>query len=172
MLFLPVKNIEFKARCWDLQDIRGRLAKKGVALERRMRQVDTYFNVAEGRLKLREIDGGESQLVQYFRPDESAARQSDYMVVPVEQPEALKQALTRALGVSVVVEKVRELYLLEHTRVHLDAVKGLGTFVELETVIREQSVEAARGECKRIQKELEINADDLLSGSYADLLRS
>lgn len=181
MLNLPVKNIEFKARCWDQQEIRGRLAEKGVALDRRMRQVDTYFKVAEGRLKLREIDpgtnraadgGGEAQLVQYFRPDESAARQSDYIVVPVEQPEALKQALTRALGVSVVVDKVRELYLWEHTRVHLDAVKGLGTFVELETVIREQSVEAARGECERIQNALEIKADDMLSVSYADLLRS
>jgi predicted adenylyl cyclase CyaB len=172
MLNLHVKNIEFKARCWDLQEIRGRLAEEGIALDRRMRQVDTYFNVSEGRLKLREIDLGESQLVQYFRPDESAARQSDYIVVPVERPEELKQALTRALGVSVVVEKVRELYLWEHTRVHLDAVKGLGTFLELETVIREQTVESARGECQRIQKALKINPDDLLSGSYADLLRS
>lgn len=181
MLNLPVKNIEFKARCWDQQEIRGRLAEEGVALERRMRQVDTYFKVAEGRLKLREIDpgtnraadgGGEAQLVQYFRPDESAARQSDYIVVPVEQPEALKQALTRAMGVSVVVDKVRELYLWDHTRVHLDAVKGLGTFVELETVIRGQSAENARAECERIRKTLGIDTDDILSVSYADLVRA
>jgi adenylate cyclase class 2 len=172
MLNLPVKNIEFKARCWDLQALRDRLKKAGVVLSRRMRQVDTYFHAPSGRLKLREIDGGESQLVQYFRPDESAARQSDYVVVPISQPEALKQALTRALGVSVVVDKVRELFLWDHTRVHLDAVKGLGTFVELETVIEKQTVEAARTECERIRTALQINADDLLSVSYADLLIS
>ena len=97
-----------------------------------------------------------------------AAVQADAQITRLD----IEQALTRALGVSVVVDKVRELYLWEHTRVHLDAVKGLGTFVELETVIREQSVEVARGECESIQKALEINADDLLSVSYADLLRS
>jgi predicted adenylyl cyclase CyaB len=167
-----VKNIEFKARCWDLQAIRDRLAQQGVGLERRMRQVDTYFNVAEGRLKLREIEGGEAQLVQYFRADQSAARQSDYVVVLVERPGELKQALGRALGVRVVVEKVRELYLWEHTRVHLDAVKGLGTFLELETVIRGQSFEDARGECERIRGALDIKSEDLLSVSYADLLGS
>lgn len=172
MLNLPVKNIEFKARCWDLQALRDRLKKAGVAPSRRMRQVDTYFRVPGGRLKLREIEAGESQLVQYFRPDENAARQSDYIVVPVDRPEPLKQALTRALGVSVVVDKVRELFLWEHTRVHLDAVKGLGTFVELETVIEKQTAEAARAECERIQKALQISADDLLSVSYADLLIS
>jgi adenylate cyclase class 2 len=170
MLNLVVNNIEFKARCWDLQAIRDRLAQRGVGLERRMRQVDTYFKVPSGRLKLREIQGGEAQLVQYFRADESAARQSDYVVVPVERPEELKGALGRALGVRVVVDKVRELYLWEHTRVHLDAVKGLGTFLELETVIRGQSVEEARGECERIQKALGIDAENILSGSYADLL--
>ena len=113
MLNLPVKNIEFKARCPDLQAVRDRLRKLGVSLDRRMRQVDTYFNVPTGRLKLREIDPGtnraadgdvEAQLVQYDRPDEQAARACEYIVVAVKDAGGLKQALTLALGVRVVVD--------------------------------------------------------------------
>jgi len=61
---LPVKNVEFKARCPDLQAVRERLEGLGVPLDRRMRQVDTYFNVSSGRLKLREIDSGEAHTAQ------------------------------------------------------------------------------------------------------------
>jgi adenylate cyclase class 2 len=165
-----VKNIEFKARCEDLRAVRDRLEELGVPLARRMRQVDTYFKVSSGRLKLREIDNDEAQLVQYDRPDESAARACEYTVVPVKDAAGLKKALSLALGVRVVVDKVRELYLWDHTRVHLDTVEELGTFIELETVVADQTLEDAREECERIKAALMIKDADVLSGSYADLL--
>ena len=163
-----MKNIEFKARCADLQAVRNSLKELGVPLARRVRQVDTYFKVPSGRLKLREIDSGEAQLVQYDRPDESAARACEYTVVPVKDAAGLKQALSLALGVRVVVDKVRELYLWDHTRVHLDTVEDLGTFLELETVVTDQTLEDARSECQRIKEALMIRAEDILPGSYAD----
>ena len=43
-----MKNIEFKARCPNLQAVRDRLGELGVPPARHMRQVDTYFNVPEG----------------------------------------------------------------------------------------------------------------------------
>jgi predicted adenylyl cyclase CyaB len=172
MLNLPVKNIEFKARCADLQAVRERLEELGVPLDRRMRQVDTYFEVSSGRLKLREIGDGEAQLVQYHRPDESAVRACEYTVVPVKDAAGLKRALSLALGVRVVVDKVRELYLWDHTRVHLDTVEELGTFLELETVVTDQTLENARAECERIKDALMIRDEDILSGSYADLMQS
>lgn len=167
-----MKNIEFKAYCPDLQAVRERLEEMGVPLDRRMRQVDTYFEVLSGRLKLREIDGGEAQLVQYDRPDESAVRACEYTVVPVKDAAGLKQALGLALGVRVVVDKVRELYLWDHTRVHLDTVEGLGTFLELETVVTDQTLEDARAECERMKETLVIRDEDILSGSYADLMQA
>jgi len=169
---LPVKNIEFKARCPDLQAVRERLKELGVPLARHMRQLDTYFKVASGRLKLREIGDDEAQLVQYDRPDESVARACEYTVVPVKDAAGLKRALSLALGVRVVVDKVRELYLWDHTRVHLDTVEELGTFLELETVVTEQTLEDARAECERIRDSLMIKAEDILSVSYADLIQS
>src|SRR6476620_6549465 len=140
-------NIEIKARCVDPEAVRSRLAARSVSLSRRMRQVDTYFHIPRGRLKLRETDAAETQLIQYDRPDHAAAHASDYVVAPIGEPGPLKQALTLALGVRIVVEKTRDLYLWSHTRVHLDEVTGLGCFLELETVVTEKTVEQAEEEC-------------------------
>jgi predicted adenylyl cyclase CyaB len=163
-------NIEIKARCADPVAVRRRLADRGVTMTQRMRQVDTYFQAPRGRLKLREIDGQEAQLIQYDRPDQTAAHASEYVVAPLVEPGLVRQALTRALGVRRVVEKTRELYLWEHTRVHLDEVAGLGGFLELETVITDQSREEAERECREVQKALGIRPVELVAGSYVDLL--
>jgi hypothetical protein len=42
---------------------------------------------------------------------------------------------TKTLGVTGVVKKTRTLYLIGQTRVHIDEVEGLGTFVELEVML-------------------------------------
>jgi predicted adenylyl cyclase CyaB len=170
-----MKNIEFKARCDDLDLIRRLLADKNIELDYRMHQIDTYFNVSlgrdRGRLKLREIVGERCELIQYQRSDLAQARESDYLVVPVENVDLIKEALQRSLGVWVIVDKVRELYLWEHTRVHLDQVKGLGYFIELETVISDQGKEDAQEECERIRQALAISTENLMALSYSDMVQ-
>jgi predicted adenylyl cyclase CyaB len=165
-----MKNIEIKARCPVLDTVRGQLAERGLMPVERMRQLDTYYAVPHGRLKLREVDGKPAELIQYNRPDAVAARPSDYVIAPVVEPSALKDALTRALGIRGIVEKQRELYLWGQTRIHLDEVAGLGSFLELETVIAGQTQAAAEQECRAVQAALGIREEDLVSGSYADLL--
>jgi predicted adenylyl cyclase CyaB len=135
-----------------------------------MHQIDTYFVVPHGRLKLREIEGERAELIHYYRPDTLVAHPSDYVIARVSDPGSLKDALSRALGLRVVVEKRRELYLWGHTRIHLDEVTGLGSFLELETVIADQTREEAERECREVQAALGIREEDLVSGSYADLL--
>ena len=64
---LNMENIEIKARYPDL-DRGKKLAKAaGASYEGVLRQVDTYFIVANGRLKLREINGERSELIYYER---------------------------------------------------------------------------------------------------------
>jgi len=128
--------------------------------------------VPHGRLKLREIDGATAELIQYARPDEPTARASDYVLALVTDPDRLRDALARALGVRAVVAKRRALYLWRHTRIHLDDVDGLGAFLELETVITDQSEAEARAEIAEAAAALGIRDEDRLAGSYVDLVEA
>jgi predicted adenylyl cyclase CyaB len=70
------------------------------------------------------------------------------------------------------VVKRRRLYLVDRTRVHLDRVEGLGTFVELEVVLRdEESVEEGMAVARQLLEQLGIANDQLLTGAYLDLLQ-
>jgi predicted adenylyl cyclase CyaB len=167
-----VRNIEIKARCLNLASARERAAALGAQPAGLLVQRDTYFHVPHGRLKLREINGETAELIQYSRPDATEARASDYLVVPVADPTLLREALARALGIRAVVAKRRELYLWRHSRIHLDDVEGLGSFLELETVLTEQSEADAREEIAAAVAALGIRDEDRVALSYVDLIES
>ena len=171
------RNLELKVRCVaaELEGIRARLLAAGVTPVR-MRQIDTYFAVPRGRLKLREIAGpGEeraAELIGYTRLDLAAARWSAYDLVPVAPGDvpALKRALTSTVGVRVVVVKERDVGVIRRTRVHLDEVKGLGCFVELETVVAPgDKDETASDELSELAALLGLDGLETVAGSYADL---
>ena len=141
-------------------------------------QVDTYFAVIRGRLKLREFRAGSNpaevmrgELIAYQRSDEAGSRWSGYEVVPVAGADV--QAMLRALSMTheelVTVDKQRLVVVTGHTRVHLDRVKGLGTYAELETVIAGQSDEAAAREHQEVITALGFAGLDVVAGSYSDL---
>src|SRR5205814_5422120 len=135
-------------------------------------QIDTYFHAPHGRLKLREINGRERcELIAYSRPNNTAARASDYLVVPVPHPAALKAALSSALGIRGEVRKRRELLLWHNVRIHLDDVASLGTFVEFEAVISSADDEAAsRSRLQTLYEAVRIREAHLIAESYSDLL--
>ena len=68
------------------------------------------------------------------------------------------------------VRKRRELWILDATRIHLDEVEGLGTFVELETVSEGAPGADERHEHDRVWTALGLDARDTVAGSYIDLL--
>jgi predicted adenylyl cyclase CyaB len=167
-----VRNIEIKARCPDLATARERAVALGARRVGLLAQRDTYFHVPHGRLKLREIDGDAAELIQYARPDATEARASEYILVPIATPDLLRDALARGLGIRAVVAKRRELYLWRSTRIHLDEVDGLGSFLELETVITEQSETEAREEIAAAAAALGIRDEDRISHSYIDMIET
>jgi len=174
----PCSNVETKARCADQADLARRAAAMGARYEGRLTQVDTYFLASTGRLKLRELvhrrpDGGshaEAELIAYERPDKTGPRVSRYERTPVTDPAALKRRFEREHGIRGVVRKQRELWLAGATRIHLDAVEGLGCFVELETVAAGAPGERERAEHDRIARALAIDRSQTIEGSYVDLL--
>ena len=116
-------------------------------------------------------------LVAYARADTTDSRLSDYLLYPVADAPTLREALSRTLGVRVVVEKRRVLYRYGRTRIHLDSVADLGAFVELETVLADDADDADDGvtegaavEHRQVIELLELDRLPPVAVSYSDLL--
>jgi predicted adenylyl cyclase CyaB len=165
-----MRNLELKFRCADLGAIRTRAAGLGAEDRGRLMQRDTFFPAGLGRLKLRDFGDGAGELIAYRRPDSTVARGSDYLLTNLTDPDALRRVLSFGLGEAGVVSKRRQLYLWRHTRIHLDEVEGLGDFVELETVIVEQTEDAAHEELRHVVDALGLRDEDRIARAYVDLL--
>ena len=165
------RNVEIKARVGDLASAEDRARAIATSGPQDIRQDDTFFACARGRLKLRDFGDGTGQLIHYFRADEAGPKVSDYVISATRDPATLRDGLARALGVVGRVRKRRRLYLLDRTRIHLDEVDGLGAFVELEVVLRDgEAAEAGRAEAARIMVLLGIDESQLVEGAYIDRL--
>ena len=164
-------NVEIKARCLRQDEIRRLLVERNANYRGEDHQIDTYFGVQRGRLKLRE-GNIEKNLIFYEREDYAGAKQSKVVLYPYDGNPALKELLTKAHGVKVVVDKKREIYFIENVKFHLDDVVGLGKFVEIEAIDREGTIGKARldEQCAHYMKLFNITENDLLSCSYSDLL--
>ena len=171
MLQSMPSNIEIKARLRDVARTQQLAATISDTPVERIEQHDTFYHAVHGRLKLRKFTPQDGVLIQYHRPDTAGTKQSTYFLAPTQDPEALHEVLAAALGVRQVVVKTRLLYMKGQTRIHLDMVEGLGSFLELEVVLREgQSPEEGHANARELMTALEIPDADLLEGAYADLL--
>jgi homotetrameric cytidine deaminase len=165
------RNIEIKARDADPARTLELALRLGATDKGVISQRDTYFARARGRLKLREQEPGEDELIEYRRADEAGARTSSYRRVPVGAAAELREALDAALGTLVVVAKRRRLLLLDNVRIHLDEVEGLGSFMELEAVAAPDSdLAAEHDQVVRLRGQLEVGDEALVGDSYSDLL--
>ncbi|MEL7499806.1 MAG: class IV adenylate cyclase [Planctomycetota bacterium] len=173
------QNIEIKARLtqeqFDLIDEKGRELTE--SWPEVLRQKDTFFESKSGRLKLREFfdqDGNPTsiaELIHYHRPDQDGPKLSKYSRIEIEQASELREALAGANGVISVVEKCRQLYLLEQTRVHLDDVKSLGLFLELEVVLEQgQTTDDGTQIARHWMEEFGVTDEMLVDRAYIDLL--
>ena len=165
--------VELKARVDNLNIIRKKLTNLGAQYIQTCRQIDLYFEVPKGWLKLREVEGESvTKLIYYEREKVAGPKRSDVYIVKVEKAEFLKVLLKKILQTRIVVDKVREIYQLEGTQIHLDAVKKLGTFVEFE---RETSADrdVSLRDLKILEElkgKLGISSDNLERASYSDII--
>jgi adenylate cyclase class IV len=110
-------------------------------------------------------------LIFNSRADVAGTKQSDYEIAPVTDAAKLKSELEQVLSESVAVEKTRLVSLSGRTRVHLDAVKGLVSFLELEVVLQEgQSPAEGHAIARDVMQRLGIQEADLIAAAYADML--
>jgi homotetrameric cytidine deaminase len=165
------RNIEVKARDADPGRTLELALAHGAEDRGEISQRDTYFARARGRLKLREQEPGETELIQYRRDDADEPRTSHYRRVAAGAAGGLREALDEAYGTLVVVEKRRRLLVWEEVRIHLDEVEGLGQFVELEAVAPADSdLTGEHEKVARLRQELRIEDGALVAAGYSDLL--
>ena len=131
------RNIEIKARVRDPEGLRARVKAVADRGPVEIRQEDTFFALEHGRLKLRRFREDDGELIYYERPDIDGPKLCHYEISRTSEPEVLQQVLSAACGVRNVVRKTRDVYLIGRTRVHVDEVESLGSFVELEVVLGE-----------------------------------
>ena len=166
---MKLLNFEFKARLQDATPVRAALKRLRARFLGTDHQVDTYFRVPTGRLKIRQ-GRLENSLIFYQRTNSARARRSTVEMMLLPRRNSVRAILTAALGVLAVVEKRREIYFVGNVKIHIDRVRGLGTFVEVEAMTRTGDIKKVRAQAASFQKLFAIPDGDIVPQSYSDLL--
>lgn len=161
-------NLEIKVPVKSLSNLIKIVEREGGKKIYSSRQIDVYYKLENGRLKVRN-SSGEKSVIFYRRIEDGSERWSDFEVIPVTNPNDWIKFFDNFLERLVVVDKHRTLYHLKNTRIHFDRIKGLGNFVELETKVINGKVKA-RKEFLWIMSLLKLNPDNQILKSYSDLI--
>lgn len=168
---MNILNFEFKAHAKNLTALEEKLLQLNPKFVGKDHQIDTYFNVLTGRLKLRE-GNIETSLIHYERENLADAKSSKILLYQHAPDQTLKEILVKTLGVKVVVDKLRKIYFIENVKFHFDTLEGLGTFVEVEAIDKDGSIgiEKLQSQCRKYAEFLGIKDEDYISESYSDLI--
>ena len=165
-----MRNMEIKARYQRTRHADEILAQIGARFDKIETQTDTYFDVDNGRLKIRERDTGDPQLIQYFRKDEEGPRPSYYELVHLKNVDKVKETLDREHGIRVIVKKKREIWIWENVRIHFDIVEHHGDFIEFEAVLEDEKyLPVEQQKVEWLMKKFGIQRKDLIVHSYGDM---
>jgi predicted adenylyl cyclase CyaB len=165
------RNVEIKASVRSIADLHERVSRMARSAPTQIQQDDTFFKCDNGRLKLRSFSDGSGELIFYRRVGAEGPKTSFYEVVPMRAADSMRSALSLAYGQVGRVRKQRTVYMVGRTRVHIDQVEGLGTFMELEVVLAEGESEVLGvQEARELMAALGIPESALIDRPYVDLL--
>lgn len=167
-------NFEIKARTFAHDSIREFLNTHKAVFKGIDHQIDTYFPVKHGRLKIRE-GNIENCIVHYNRINESGPRRCEYSIIKFKPDDpvlrSFKDILISTMGILTVVDKKREIYFLDNAKFHLDTVMGIGKFFEIEVINTGEVDETVlQKQCEEYLKKLGIKSEQLVKESYSDIM--
>ncbi len=168
---MSVLNIEFKAKSNRIEELESLFLQHNPQFIGEDHQVDTYFHVPAGRLKLRE-GNIENALIHYERENTASAKASHVLLYQHTPDKSLKDILTKTLGIKAVVDKRRKIYFIGNVKFHFDTVDGLGTFVEVEAIDKDGSISAEKlqAQCHQYAAVFGITEKDYCPVSYSDMI--
>lgn len=168
-----MRNVELKAELKDIELARLIVARVGATRIGLLHQIDTYFNVPDCRLKKREaVMNGHPEPVEYIRyerANEVSSRISSFSIMSEHE---FEQHFGQAgLPARTIVEKTRELWMIDSLRIHLDDVRHLGRFFEIEALVTpRQNIARCHARVAHLRRQFEPALGELIAGSYCDLL--
>ncbi|XP_076235727.1 uncharacterized protein LOC143180081 [Calliopsis andreniformis] len=169
-----MRNIEIKAKVSDPKLLISKIKQLTDDTCTILKQHDTFFKVVEGRLKLRKFEDNSGELLFYKRSNTSGPKLSSYEKTVLSDENVcngIRNILAASNGCIGIVKKVRQLYMVGQTRVHVDEVEGLGNFMELEVVLTaDQDIETGEKIAQDLMSKLGIKDEDLIAEAYIDLL--
>src|ERR1700693_4130334 len=161
-----MKNLKAKSRLSNHAEAEARATAIGYTRRAVLHQRDTFFRVANGKLKLRE-ENGSAVLIYYHRDESGPLMLSNYEIVKIADPPRTLRILATAIVPIAVVEKVRSLLMRDNVRLHLDKVARLGDYGEIEAVIADgEEPERSRSAVNEILAALGVEKTDLIDVSY------
>ena len=168
---MNIKNFEFKAKIDEIEKYENKLLTLNPRFQGLDHQIDTYFNAKHGRLKLRE-GNIENALINYDRENISGSKESQIILYQHEPNVALKNILTRQLGVKIIVDKKRKIYFIDNVKFHFDIVENLGTFMEIEAMDNKEefTIEELKQQCDKYFNFFELTQNSIIDKSYSDLI--
>ena len=168
-----MKLIEIKARCSNPSKVRQLLLQQpNIQFIGVDAQMDTYFKIPSGRLKLRE-GNIENSLIYYDRENKKDAKKSDVTLYKPTEVVSLKAVLLAALPTLIVVKKKREIYFIDHIKFHIDTLTTLGSFIEIEVIdaTDAMNITKMKKQCQWYMELLDVQKEDLMENSYSDMLQ-
>lgn len=165
-----MKNLELKATYAN--EIALNLVKKlEITYSNILIQKDIYFNVNNGRLKLRSIDDKTFELIWYLRENKENSKYSNYEILEIIDYKKTIQILELSLGVKTIVDKTRNVFLWKDCRIHIDCVANLGEFIEFEIIMIPNRTRLEADQLMQILTDhFAITKNNLVKESYSDLL--
>lgn len=171
-------EIEIKVRVTDIGTIRDQILACGGALSETLAEHDTYYNaphrdfgVTDEALRLRQT--GVRSTITYKGPKNTilGSKIREELNLEISDPESFDRIVTSLGFVPVaVVRKQREYYQCEDFTISLDQVEGLGNFVEIELITKNNAEEAA-ARVDRMAKRMNVTGERI-TASYLELLLS
>ncbi len=165
--------VELKAQIQDRESVRKLLLNNGGEYIGHYHQVDAYFTVPRGRLKIRELGGlKKAHLIFYEREDVRGPKESRVWKAQVPNPTDMKELLSQVLPICAIVDKDREIYMCNGIQVHLDKVENLGEFLEFEKEVPEEpkAIQQGRVDLQTLLKKLDISVQTLQKKSYCEMI--
>ncbi|WP_197464093.1 CYTH domain-containing protein [Rufibacter sp. DG15C] len=131
------------------------------------RQVDTYFDTPQGKLKLRQ-GTIENLITHYERVVENGVERTivyRYDQHPTEEEMEELRAKHRQIA---VVLKNREIYTLANIKIHLDTLPNQQRFIEIEAMDLTNAFtkDELKDQCLAMKSKLGIQDEDLVKTGY------